>query len=342
MDYKHSYAVADDDAREHFYISRIYHDRAFTVDWEAMTERYPGLPHKRRAPSPTLPCAFGPAAQDLRCKQDAGGTAAVQDLALSRLDRQQVAWLGSFVNELGSSSRGGPRDHAETAPPEESLPAESHASTTTLPQNETKWSTPSHAVSQAFVLPCPPLPDIIEIKTRESRREQIYRACPGCRKAKAKCSGQRPCSRCVKRKTIDECLADDVNALRAHQRAKSRRTQLTVPFKIVVGKHPSGFPLSWRDDCESLDEEQAAQSVGSMADVHDPQVSYAALLALGVRGVRQVTPTTGDKDRSPSCTAEQKAFEGHDHESAPVYSAVIRTFPGKLVAVTELDKRETN
>ena len=39
----------------------------------------------------------------------------------------------------------------EMAPPEESPPAESHSSTATLPQNETKWSTPRH------VLLIPPL-----------------------------------------------------------------------------------------------------------------------------------------------------------------------------------------
>jgi len=366
MAFECPYGSAAPDKEEYFFMSCIKHERVFTGAMDKQNEAVPAmskaraeccprLPHKHRSPCPSPPCAFGSAAQDADNENDAGGTVVVKDLALSNLDRNQVAWLGIFANEVGSSSRGYPRDHEEKVsqedpeldtppPPMRSLPAEFHASTPPLPKNEPKWSMLRHAVSHAFVSPSPSFPDVIEVKMRgESRREQIYRACPGCRKAKAKCSGGRPCRRCVKRKNIDECLADDATALRAHQRAKLRRMQLTAPFKIAVGNQPSGFPLSWRDDCESSDE---AQSGGSTAtsDVQDLQVSYAALLASGVRGGRRMTHTADVKVESPSCTAERKALdsglEPHGQELATMPSTGICIFQGKLVAMTELDMAE--
>jgi hypothetical protein len=54
------------------------------------------------------------------------------------------------------------------------------------------------------------------------KRKQIFRACPSCRKAKARCTDYRPCPRCVRMKVSDACMLDDACQPRTKRRVRKQ------------------------------------------------------------------------------------------------------------------------
>ena len=72
--------------------------------------------------------------------------------------------------------------------------------------------------------------ETVSVKTK---RPQVFRACPACRKVKARCADTRPCPRCVRLDRVETCATDD--ALLPRKRRKERQTATTPSSSAVSG-----------------------------------------------------------------------------------------------------------
>jgi hypothetical protein len=147
---------------------------------------------------------------------------------------------------------------------------------------------------------------VCSAKMNKTKRQQIHRACPGCRAAKTRCTDTRPCPRCIKLGVDSGCRLDDVNMPRAKRRKPDGSKREEHPsFKYE--KHPSLTSLSRLNVVSAtrnqIGEHQAAGASsghgGNGLKLHGLTAAAAALSRSA--GPVPAPASSGEGDTQPTC-----------------------------------------
>jgi len=83
-----------------------------------------------------------------------------------------------------------------------------------------------------------------------TKRHQVFRACPACRRVKARCADTRPCPRCVRLDRQQACVVDDASLPRKRRKRSETETwaapsSSALPLQAITVPGPGQNAWSW-------------------------------------------------------------------------------------------------